>query len=127
MHIMIIYLLRIPNVPNHSHDTSLPDVNVASNTTGVRPIHDAVLNNFLIIAELLLEAGADPKLPTFAGKSPLDLSRSDEMSALLKKYMSSVLGGGVGVVPDNWETVCLIEMSDLPHVPTYLLPLEEQG
>jgi len=50
------------------------DVNVASSTTGVRPIHDAALHDYVDIADLLLTAGADPKLPTFSGKYPMGTS-----------------------------------------------------
>ena len=98
------------------------DVNVASSTTGVRPIHDAVLHDLVEIAELLLAAGADPKLPTFSGKLPSDFCRSTAMSELLDNYIAKL--GKPGGAPPGWGTECLIELSELPHMPVYKLGLE---
>ena len=98
------------------------DVNVASSTTGVRPIHDAVLHDHVEIADLLLGAGADPKLPTFSGKLPSDFCRSTAMSELLDKYIAKL--AKPGGAPPGWGTDCLIELSELPHMPVYKLNLE---
>lgn len=98
------------------------DVNVASSTTGVRPIHDAVLHDYVEIAGLLLAAGADPKLPTFSGKLPSDFCRSTAMSELLDKYIAKLSSSGA--TPPGWSAECLMELSDLPHMPVYKLALQ---
>lgn len=49
----------------------------------IRPIHDAVDHNRLEIVRLLLSAGADAKVATYTGKTPLKLARSPEMKKLL--------------------------------------------
>ena len=41
--------------------------------------------NLCVISEMLLKAGADPKLPTFSGKCPLDLSRTNVMREIINR------------------------------------------
>jgi ankyrin repeat protein len=51
------------------------------------PLHWASEYNCIEIAKLLLEKGADVNSENNGGWTPLDRAESDEMEALLKKYM----------------------------------------
>ena len=59
----------------------------AKNEYGHTPLHKASLYNFIEIAKLLLDAGADVNVEDEDGETPLGWAGSDEMEALFKKYM----------------------------------------
>ena len=48
-----------------------------------RPLHDAVENDHIEMARLLLSYGADPTLSTFSGKNINNMIRSKEMREFL--------------------------------------------
>ena len=61
------------------------DIN-EKNIRGETVLHWASLGDKIKNAEFLLRKGADPNAKTNAGQTPLDIARSDEMKALLRKY-----------------------------------------
>ncbi len=59
----------------------------AKDNDGWTPLHSASLKNHIETAKLLLDRGADVKAKNNKGLTPLYWAKSDEMEALLKKYM----------------------------------------
>ena len=49
-----------------------------------RPLHDAVENNHVEVARLLLAYGADPSIATYSGLTPLKLAHSKKMIEFLR-------------------------------------------
>ncbi|XP_024145719.1 cyclin-dependent kinase 4 inhibitor B [Oryzias melastigma] len=64
------------------------DPNVADQTTGATPLHDAARTGFLDTVRLLVQAGADPQARDKAGRSPGDVARQDghaDVAAFLQR------------------------------------------
>lgn len=54
------------------HDKSI--VNYQSDIDGWTPLHDAVLKGNVQIVKILLENGADPRVPNFKNETPIDMA-----------------------------------------------------
>ena len=59
-----------------------------------RPLLEAAENDHLELVRLLLSYGADPRLATYGGQTPLGLSISDTMHNFLTAYIDDVQGVG---------------------------------
>lgn len=58
-----------------------------------RPLLEAAENDHLELVRLLLSYGADPRLATYGGQTPLGLSSSDAMRDYLTAYIDDIQGG----------------------------------
>uniref|UniRef100_T1IXT6 Uncharacterized protein n=1 Tax=Strigamia maritima TaxID=126957 RepID=T1IXT6_STRMM len=125
------------------------DVN-ASAAGGIRPIHDAVENDHVQVVRLLLSYGADPLLATYSGLTPIKIAHSRTMIDLLTGFLADVSGDSTDSnspwifdgparffdstecgfdifedLPSDSEDAdendIMFEISDTPHVRTYLL------
>ena len=66
------------------------DVNAKEKERGGTPLILATYGGRVQVVKLLLEKGADPKLPDSSGKTPIDYARENgnlEIEELLEKHM----------------------------------------
>lgn len=59
-----------------------------------RPLHEAVENGDVHLVRLLLSYGADPRLATYSGQSPLSLATDKQTRMLLENHVNDILGHG---------------------------------
>lgn len=71
-----------------------------------RPLHEAVENGFVEIIRLLLSYGADPKLATYAGLTPLSLATDEATKTFLLNYMDDLDGKSSSPWPFNGPASC---------------------
>lgn len=57
-----------------------------------RPLHEAAENGFVEIIRLLLSYGADPRLATYAGLTPLSLATDEDTKYILKNFIADMEG-----------------------------------
>lgn len=59
-----------------------------------RPLHEAVENGDVHLVRLLLGYGADPRLATYSGQSPLSLANDRQTRMLLEHHVNDIQGYG---------------------------------
>jgi len=59
-----------------------------------RPLHEAVENGDVHLVRLLLSYGADPRLATYSGQSPLSLAADKQTRTLLEHHVDDIQGHG---------------------------------
>lgn len=57
-----------------------------------RPLHEAVENGDVHLVRLLLSYGADPRLATYSGQSPLSLANDKRTRMLLEHHVNDIQG-----------------------------------
>lgn len=57
-----------------------------------RPLHEAVENGDVRLVRLLLSYGADPRLATYSGQSPLSLATDKQTRLLLEHHINDIQG-----------------------------------
>ncbi|OTF83432.1 BCL-6 corepressor-like protein [Euroglyphus maynei] len=83
----IRYVLFVHSKIFKSHILSLLIITIEFSA---RPLHDAIENDHIEIVRLLLSYGADPRISTYSGTTPLQLSRSKAMSKFLQGFYSDI-------------------------------------
>jgi len=78
----------------------------ASDTDGTRPLHFAVRADELDVVDLLLRAGADPKVENRLGVTPLLLAAQNGNAAMIRRLLDA--GANANQVDRTGETILMV-------------------
>src|SRR5687767_8583699 len=92
----------------------------ASDTDGTRPLHFAVRADELDVVDLLLRAGADPKVENRLGVTPLLLAAQNGNAAMIRRLLDA--GANANQVDRTGETILMVAIrtGDVDSVRTLL-------
>ncbi|VVC44490.1 Ankyrin repeat-containing domain,Ankyrin repeat [Cinara cedri] len=81
-----------------------------------RPLHEAVENGDVHLVRLLLGYGADPRLATYSGQSPLSLATDRQTRMLLEHHVNDVQGFGPSAMWNFDDTSLIRDHEDVDRL-----------